>query len=117
MAGPAAERGRETPGGPAALIGHVFEDSDGTYGYGGSPRSCPARHRRRRGAGPPDHAGAGLFPASRGPGARPHAAGPGRADPGPGESRLTSAVPGQKMVGDITYIETWEGMVVSRDGH
>ena len=30
---------------------------------------------------------------------------------------FTAEAPGAKMVGDITYIPTWEGWVLPRDGH
>ena len=30
---------------------------------------------------------------------------------------FTADAPGQKMVGDITYISTWEGWALSGDGH
>ena len=96
----------------AALISHVFEDSDGTYGY----RRIAAQLARSGIAAGPGLVRRlmrelGLVPCQPRPW-RPATTspGPGRADPGPGEPRLhRSDVPGQKMVGDITYIPTWEG--------
>ena len=74
----------------AAVIIHVFEDSDGTLRVPADRRAAGALgHRRRARTGPQADAGAG-------PGALPAAAlarghhrpGAGRADPGPGEPRL-----------------------------
>jgi putative transposase len=111
MAGPAAKRRRETPEDLAALIRHVFEDSDGTYGY----RRIAAQLARSGIA-----AGAelvrkimrelGLVPCQPRPW-RPATTIQGQAGPIPDlvNRDFTAEVPGQKMVGDITYIETWEG--------
>ncbi len=38
-----------------------------------------------------------------------HIAGSGRAGPGLVNQDFSAEVPGQKMVGDITYIPTWQG--------
>jgi putative transposase len=95
----------------AALIRHVFEDSDGTYGY----RRIAAQLARSGIA-----AGAelvrrlmrelGLVACQPRPW-RPATTQQGQAGPIPDlvNRDFTSAVPGQKMVGDITYIPTWEG--------
>ena len=48
-------------------------------------------------------------PASRSPGGSPHRAGrPGARHPHLVNRDFTADTPGQKMVGDITYISTWE---------
>ena len=95
----------------AALIGHVFGDSDGTYGY----RRIAAQLAR-----PGIAAGVelvrkimrelGLVPCQPRPW-RPATTQQGQAGPIPDlvNRDFTAQVPGQKMVGDITYIETWEG--------
>jgi transposase InsO family protein len=95
----------------AALIQHVFEDSDGTYGY----RRIAAQLARSGIA-----AGAelvrqlmrdlGLVACQPRPW-RPSTTQQGQAGPIPDlvKRDFTSAVPGLKMVGDITYIPTWEG--------
>ena len=95
----------------AALISHVFEDSDGTYGY----RRIAAQLARSGIA-----AGAelvrrimrelGLVPCQPLPW-RPVTTVQGQAGPIPDlvNRDFTAQVPGQKMVGDITYIPTWEG--------
>jgi len=95
----------------AALIRHVFEDSDGTYGY----RRIAAQLARSGIA-----VGAelvrrvmrelGLVPCQPRPW-RPATTQQGQAGPIPDlvNRDFTADVPGQKMVGDITYIPTWEG--------
>ena len=92
----------------AALIRHVFEDSDGTYGY----RRIAAQLARSGIA-----AGAelvrrimrelGLVPCQPRPW-RPATTQQGQAGPIPDlvNRDFTAEVPGQKMVGDITYVPT-----------
>jgi putative transposase len=41
-----------------------------------------------------------------------HEAASGRADPGPVNPDFAAEVPGQKMIDDITYVETGEGWAV-----
>jgi transposase InsO family protein len=93
------------------LIKKAFEDSDGTYGY----RRLAAQLARWGIA-----AGAGLvrkvmrelgLVACQPRPWRPATTVQGQAGPIPDlvNRDFTAEVPGQKMVGDITYIQTWEG--------
>jgi putative transposase len=95
----------------AALIAWVFEDSDGTYGY----RRIAAQLARSGIAAGPELVRKimrelGLVPCQPRPW-RPATTQQGQAGPIPDlvNRDFTAGVPGQKMVGDITYIETWEG--------
>ena len=104
----AAARRRE---GLAALIRHVFGDSDGTYGY----RRIAAQLARPGIAAGPELVRRimrelGLVPCQPRPW-RPATTIQGQAGPIPDlvNRDFTSDVPGQKMAGDITCIETWEG--------
>jgi putative transposase len=93
------------------LIKKVFDDSDGTYGY-----RRIAQQLARWGV----HAGAelvrrlmrqlGLVACQPRPW-RPSTTKQGQAGPVPDlvNRDFTAAVPGGKMVGDITYIPTWQG--------
>jgi transposase InsO family protein len=93
------------------LIGHFFKESDGTYGY----RRIAAQLARCGIA-----AGAelvrqlmrdlGLVACQPRPW-RPATTQQGQAGPIPDlvNRDFTAEIPGQKMVGDITYIPTWEG--------
>jgi transposase InsO family protein len=93
------------------LIRKIFEDSDGTYGY-----RRIARQLARQGI----TAGAelvrklmrqlGLVACQPRPW-RPSTTKPGQAGPIPDLVRrdFGAAAPGEKMVGDITYIPTWQG--------
>jgi len=102
----------------AALIGHVFGDSDGTYGY----RRIAAQLARSGIAAGVELVRRimrelGLVPCQPRPW-RPATTQQGQAGPIPDlvNRDFTAGVPGQKMVGDITYIETWEGWSFL-DGH
>ena len=95
----------------AAVIIHVFEDSDGTYGY----RRIAAQLARSGIAAGPELVrrlmrDLGLVPCQPRPW-RPATTVQGQAGPIPDlvNRDFSSDVPGQKMVGDITYIPTWEG--------
>ena len=95
----------------AALIGHVFGDSDGTYGY----RRIAAQLARSGIAAGVELVRRimrelGLVPCQPRPW-RPATTQQGQAGPIPDlvNRDFTAGVPGQKMVGDITYIQTWEG--------
>jgi putative transposase len=93
------------------LIKRIFDDSDGTYGY----RRITEQLARCR-----VHAGAelvrklmralGLVACQPRPW-RPSTTQQGRAGPIPDlvNRDFTAQVPGGKMVGDITYIPTWQG--------
>jgi putative transposase len=93
------------------LIRQIFDDSDGTYGY----RRITEQLARRR-----VHAGAelvrklmralGLVACQPRPW-RPSTTKQGQAGPVPDlvNRDFTAGVPGEKMVGDITYIPTWQG--------
>jgi putative transposase len=95
------------------LIKKIFDDSDSTYGY-----RRIARQLARQGV----VAGAelvrklmrvlGLVPCQPRPW-RPQTTRQGAAGPIPDlvNRDFSAAVPGEKMVGDITYIPTWEGWV------
>ena len=95
------------------LIKRIFDDSDGTYGY-----RRIAEQLARWGV----HAGAelvrklmrqlGLVACQPRPW-RPSTTKQGRAGPIPDlvGRDFSAAAPGEKMVGDITYIPTWEGWV------
>ena len=93
------------------LIKRVFDDSDGTYGY----RRIAEQLARWR-----VHASAGLvrklmralgLVACQPRPWRPSTTKQGQAGPIPDlvNRDFTAAVPGEKMVGDITYIPTWQG--------
>ena len=95
----------------AAVIIHVFEDSDGTYGY----RRIAAQLARSGIAAGPELVrrlmrDLGLVPCQPRPW-RQATTVQGQAGPIPDlvNRDFSSDVPGQKMVGDITYIPTWEG--------
>ena len=101
------------------LVRKAFDDSDGTYGH----RRVWAQLARwgvRAGAraGPGPDAELGLVACQPRPW-RPATTRQGQAGPVPDlvNRDFTAAVPGEKMVGDITYIPTWEGWVLSRHGH
>src|SRR5262249_2054350 len=95
------------------LIKQIFDDSDGSYGY----RRITEQLARWR-----VHAGAelvrklmralGLVACQPRPW-RPSTTKQGQAGPVPDlvNRGFTAGVPGEKMVGDITYIPTWEGWV------
>jgi transposase InsO family protein len=97
----------------ALVIGRIFEDSDGTYGY-----RRIARQLARQGtvAGPELvrklMRQLGLVACQPRPW-RPVTTVPGQAGPIPDlvNRDFSAQVPGEKMVGDITYIPTWEGWV------
>jgi len=93
------------------LIKKAFDDSDGTYGYRrlwaqlarwGVPASAELVRRLMRALG---------LVASQPRPWRPRTTRQGAAGPFPDLVRrdFSSAVPGAKMVGDITYIPTWQG--------
>jgi putative transposase len=95
------------------IIGDIFDDSDGTYGY----RRIAAQLARRGVA-----AGAELvrrlmrdlgLVACQPRAWRPATTVQGASGPIPDlvNRDFTAGVPGEKMVGDITYIPTWEGWV------
>jgi transposase InsO family protein len=93
------------------LIGKAFEDSDGTYGY----RRVHAQLGRWGVRAGPELVRAlmrelGLVACQPRPW-RPQTTRQGPAGPIPDlvNRDFGAAVPGEKMVGDITYIETWEG--------
>jgi putative transposase len=98
---------------PKLLIKKIFDDSDSTYGY-----RRIARQLARQGVA----AGAelvrklmrvlGLVPCQPRP-RRPSTTQQGTAGPIPDliNRDFSAAAPGGKMVGDITYIPTWEGWV------
>ncbi|WP_410479376.1 IS3 family transposase [Pseudonocardia sp. H11422] len=99
-------------GGCISLVVEIFADSDETYGY----RRVHAELGRRGVPAGPELVRAimrdqGLQPCQP----RPRRAGltdnGGRALPIPGLvcQDFTTEAPGQKLVGDITYIPTWEG--------
>ena len=90
------------------LIRKAFDDSDGTYGY----RRVAAQQGVRAG---PELIRAlmrelGLLPCQPRPW-RPETTRQGATGPIPDlvGRDFSAAVPGEKMVGDITYIPTWEG--------
>jgi putative transposase len=95
----------------ALIITRIFEDSDSTYGY-----RRIARHLSRQGivAGAELVRGImrelGLVACQPKPW-RPSTTKQGQAGPIPDlvNRDFTAEIPGQKMVGDITYISTWEG--------
>jgi putative transposase len=95
------------------LIGKAFDDSDGTYGYRriteqlarwGVAAGAELVRRLMRALG--------LVACQPRPW-RPSTTRQGAAGPIPDlvNRDFTAAVPGEKMVGDITYIPTWEGWV------
>jgi transposase InsO family protein len=96
------------------LIQKVFDDSDGTYGY----RRVHAQLARQGERCTPELVRSimrerGLVPCQP----RPWRCGLTEADPAAGPipdlvaRDFTATAPGEKMVGDITYIPTWEGWV------
>jgi putative transposase len=93
------------------VISKAFEDSDGTYGHRRWPPSSPA------GACVPGWSWSGHLMNELGLVAcqprpwRPATTQQGAAGPIPDlvDRDFTATVPGEKMVGDITYIPTWEG--------
>jgi putative transposase len=93
------------------LVARAFEDSDGTYGY----RRIAAQLARWGVAAGLELVRAlmrdlGLVPCQPRPW-RPTTTQQGAAGPIPDlvSRDFTAAVPGEKVVGDITYIPTWEG--------
>ena len=92
------------------LINAIFEHSDQTYGY----RAYHAQLARqselvaRVGPGADARARPGRLPAQA-MAADHHRARRSRPDPRSGERDFTATAPGEKMVGDITYIQTWQG--------
>ncbi|MGE5255694.1 MAG: IS3 family transposase [Hyphomicrobiales bacterium] len=95
------------------IITRIFEDSDSTYGY---RRIAGQLARQGTVAGPElvrkIMRQRGLVPCQPRPW-RPTTTRQGQAGPIPDlvNRDFTAEVPGQKMVGDITYIPTWEGWV------
>ena len=104
---PAAERRKKL----ALIIRRIFDDSDGTYGYRRITRqlarqgtvACPELVRRLMRE-------LGLVACQPRPW-RPSTTKQGQAGPIPDLVRrdFSAEVPGAKMVGDITYIPTWQG--------
>jgi transposase InsO family protein len=93
------------------LISHFFKESDGTYGY----RRIAAQLARSGIAAGADLVrllmrDLGLVACQPRPW-RPSTTQQGQAGPIPDlvNRDFTAQIPGQKMVGDITYIPTWEG--------
>src|SRR5207237_10848114 len=95
------------------LITRAFDDSDGTYGYRRITWQL-ARWGIAAGAGLVRRLmrELGLVACQPRPW-RPQTTRQGQAGPIPDlvSRDFTAAVPGEKMVGDITYIPTWEGWV------
>jgi transposase InsO family protein len=95
------------------IITRIFEDSDSTYGY---RRIAGQLARQGTVAGPElvrkIMRRLGLVPCQPRPW-RPTTTRQGQAGPIPDlvNRDFTASEPGQKMVGDITYIPTWEGWV------
>jgi len=95
----------------ALIIRRIFDDSDSTYGY---RRIAWQLARQGTVAGPGlvrrIMRELGLVACQPRPW-RPSTTQQGQAGPVPDlvNRDFTAEVPGQKMVGDITYIETWEG--------
>jgi putative transposase len=98
------------------LIAKSFEDSDGTYGYRrvalqlarwGVPAGLELVRALMRELG--------LVACQPRPW-RPSTTRQGQAGPIPDlvAREFGAAAPGEKMVGDITYIPTWQGWVISR---
>jgi putative transposase len=95
------------------LIKAIFEDSDSTYGY----RRIAAQLARQGTVAGPELVRKlmrqlGLVPCQPRPW-RPSTTQQGQAGPVPDlvNRDVTASVPGAKMVGDITYIPTWQGWV------
>jgi len=95
------------------IITRIFEDSDSTYGY----RRIAGQLTRQGTVAGPELVRRlmrrlGLVPCQPRPW-RPSTTRQGQAGPVPDlvNRDFTAEVPGQKMVGDITYIPTWEGWV------
>jgi putative transposase len=104
-----AERRRKL----ALIITRIFDDSDSTYGY----RRIAAQLARLGTVAGPELVRKimrqlGLVPCQPRPW-RPATTRQGKAGPIPDlvNRDFTAEMPGQKMVGDITYIPTWEGWV------
>ena len=97
----------------ALIIKRIFDDSDSTYGY----RRIAAQLARQGTVAGPELVRRimrelGLRPCQPRPW-RPSTTRQGQAGPIPDlvNRDFSAAVPGEKMVGDITYIPTWEGWV------
>jgi len=95
------------------IITRIFEDSDSTYGY----RRIAGQLARQGTVAGPELVRRlmrqlGLVPCQPRPW-RPATTKQGQAGPIPDlvNRDFSAGVPGQKMVGDITYIPTWEGWV------
>ncbi len=95
------------------LIQRIFDDSDGTYGY----RRIAAQLARQGTVAGPElvrklMGQLGLVACQPRPW-RPSTTRQGQAGPIPDlvNRDFTASAPGQKMVGDITYIPTWQGWV------
>ena len=97
----------------ALIVGRIFDDSDSTYGY---RRVAAQLARQGTVAGPELVRGLmrelGLVACQPRPG-RPATTQQGQAGPIPDlvNRDFSAGIPGQKMVGDITYVPTWEGWV------
>jgi transposase InsO family protein len=97
----------------ALIITRIFEDSDGTYGY----RRITAQLAAQGTVAGPELVRKlmrrlGLVPCQPRPW-RPVTTRQGQAGPVPDlvNRDFSASVPGAKMVGDITYVRTWEGWV------
>ena len=111
MAVPAGQRQAERRRKLALIVKRIFDDSDGTSGYRraahqllrpgtvAGPELVRSLMRRAGPGAPPAVALAPVDPAARA----------GRADPDLVHRDFTADMPGPKMVGDITYIPTWQG--------
>lgn len=101
------------------LVAKAFDDSDGTYGH----RRVHAQLARWGEACTPELVralmrGLGLLACQPRPWRHNLTeAGPCGPIPDLLDRDFTAAAPGTKMVGDITYIATWEGVALSGDGH
>jgi putative transposase len=97
----------------ALIVARIFEDSDSTYGY----RRVAAQLARQGTVAGPELVRSimrqlGLVPCQPRPW-RPSTSRQGKSGPIPDlvNRDFAAQAPGQKMVGDITYIPTWEGWV------
>jgi transposase InsO family protein len=97
----------------ALIIARIFEDSDGTYGY----RRIAAQLAAQGTVAGPELVRKlmrrlGLVACQPRPW-RPLTTRQGQAGPVPDlvNRDFSASAPGQKMVGDITYVRTWEGWV------
>ena len=106
--------------GLALVVQKSFDDSDGTYGYRRStptwwPGACPPGPELVRSI----MRDLGLEPCQSRPWRFSLTEGDGQehAIPDLVNRDFTAAAPGEKMVGDITYVATWEGWALSGDGH